>query len=140
MKKYLFDTNAISDSIARRHGIYDRSAEMRRNGAKIGTCYPVIAEMYFGIEKSASKQLNLIEFEIALRSFVIWPFDQKAAKEYGRIAAHLKRVGRPIQQIDMMIAAIALTIPDCTVVTRDTDFLAVPGLTVENWVINNACN
>jgi predicted nucleic acid-binding protein len=34
---------------------------------------------------------------------------------------------------DMMIAAIALALGNCTVVTMDTDLSAVPGLTVENW-------
>jgi tRNA(fMet)-specific endonuclease VapC len=33
----------------------------------------------------------------------------------------------------MMIAAIALSLGDCTVVSADSDFLAVPGLAVENW-------
>ena len=51
----------------------------------------------------------------------------------GRIAAELRRVGRPIGQNDMMIAAIALTLGNCTVVTTDGDLSAVPGLTVENW-------
>ena len=33
----------------------------------------------------------------------------------------------------MLIAAIALSLGDCTVVTNATDFLSVPGLAVENW-------
>lgn len=42
-------------------------------------------------------------------------------------------MGRPMQQIDIQIAAIARTLGDCTVVSSDTDLAAVPGLTVENW-------
>jgi tRNA(fMet)-specific endonuclease VapC len=38
-----------------------------------------------------------------------------------------------MQKIDLMIAAIALTLGNCTVVTTDSDLTAVPGLTVENW-------
>jgi hypothetical protein len=33
------------------------------------------------------------------------------------------------------IAAIALSLGRCTVVTIDTDFAAVPGLSVENWLV-----
>ncbi len=33
----------------------------------------------------------------------------------------------------MMIAAIALSLGDCTVVSADSDLLVVPGLPVENW-------
>ena len=36
-------------------------------------------------------------------------------------------------QIDIQIAAIALSMGNTVVVSRDSDFLAVPGLTVENW-------
>jgi tRNA(fMet)-specific endonuclease VapC len=38
-----------------------------------------------------------------------------------------------MQQIDIMIAAIAISLGNCTVVTADTDLSAVPGLPVENW-------
>jgi len=38
-----------------------------------------------------------------------------------------------MQQIDIQIGAIALTLGDCTVVTSDSDFAAVPGLAVEDW-------
>jgi tRNA(fMet)-specific endonuclease VapC len=38
-----------------------------------------------------------------------------------------------MQQIDIMIAAIAQSLGNCTIVTDDTDLSAVPGLRVENW-------
>lgn len=63
----------------------------------------------------------------------IWPFDVSAAEEFGRLAALLKRVGRPMQIPDIQLAAVAFTLGDCTVVSSDTDLLAVPGLSVENW-------
>jgi tRNA(fMet)-specific endonuclease VapC len=58
--------------------------------------------------------------------------DADAAFEYGRLAFELKTIGRPIGQNDIMIAAIALSLGNSTVVTMDTDLAAVPGLTVEN--------
>jgi tRNA(fMet)-specific endonuclease VapC len=38
-----------------------------------------------------------------------------------------------MQQIDVMIAAIAFSLGNCIVVTDDTDLAAVPGLVVESW-------
>jgi tRNA(fMet)-specific endonuclease VapC len=67
---------------------------------------------------------------------ILWPFDQSAAEEYGRLYAVLKRRGRLMQQIDIQIAAIALSLGRCTVVTKDSDFAAVPGLDVENWAVS----
>jgi tRNA(fMet)-specific endonuclease VapC len=38
-----------------------------------------------------------------------------------------------MQIVDMQLAAIALSLGNCTVVTTDSDLAAVPGLSVENW-------
>lgn len=42
-------------------------------------------------------------------------------------------MGRPMQQIDIQIAAIALALGHCTVVPSDSDLKAIPGWPVENW-------
>ena len=102
-------------------------------GAVIGTCMPVTAELFFGAELSASREINRPRLVRALSRVKCWPFDRPAVEEYGRIAAELRRIGRPMQQIDIMIAAIARSIGSCTVITDDTDLSAVPGLRVENW-------
>ena len=36
--------------------------------------------------------------------------------------------------LDTGIAAVALTLGNCAVVSKDSDLAAVPGLSVENWV------
>ena len=38
-----------------------------------------------------------------------------------------------MQVMDMLVAATALTLTNCIVVTTDSDLSAVPGLKVENW-------
>lgn len=86
-----------------------------------------------GVELSTTRDRNLRRLEHELHDFVFWPFDEAAAREFGRIYAYLRRTGRPIQQIDMQTAAIALTIANCTLVTADSDFQAIPGLTIEIW-------
>jgi predicted nucleic acid-binding protein len=45
----------------------------------------------------------------------------------------LARLGRPIGVVDMMIAAIAMMLGNCKVVSSDSDFRAVPGLKLEDW-------
>ena len=57
----------------------------------------------------------------------------QAAEEYGKIFAELRRAGRVIQQVDMQIAAIARTLPNCVLVSKDTDFSCVSGIKIENW-------
>lgn len=38
-----------------------------------------------------------------------------------------------MQQVDMMIAAVARSLGNCIVVSSDSDLAAVPELAVENW-------
>jgi tRNA(fMet)-specific endonuclease VapC len=35
--------------------------------------------------------------------------------------------------IEMQIGAVARTLPNCTVVSKDADLSAISGITVENW-------
>ncbi len=133
MNRYLLDTGIMSDFINRRRGVDVKVREARRRGARIGTCLPVVGELFFGIEVSATREANLPLLKRTLSGIVCWPSDRPAAEAYGRLAAELKRLGRPMQQIDIQIAAIALSLGSCTVVSADSDLTAVPGLTVENW-------
>ena len=104
-------------------------------GNRVWIGIPVLAELVYGIEQSTSRDRNMQRLRTTLPAWKVWPFDDKAAFEYGRLAAELKRIGRPMQQVDIMIAAITFSLGNCSVVTADTDLAAVPGLTVENWAI-----
>lgn len=59
----------------------------------------------------------------------------EAARIYARLFADLRRAGRTMQAMDLLIAAIALSLGNCTVVTSDSDFSFVPTLSVENWAM-----
>jgi tRNA(fMet)-specific endonuclease VapC len=133
MRRYLLDTNTAADFIEKRGNVPDRAREVRRKGSRIGICISVLAERYYGVEFSSSRDKNLKRLKKALAGLTVWPFDENAAAEFGRIRAELRRLGRPMQILDMMIASIALRLGNCTVVSSDSDLSAVPGLTVENW-------
>ncbi|HVK15468.1 MAG TPA: type II toxin-antitoxin system VapC family toxin [Fimbriiglobus sp.] len=133
MRRYLLDTNALGDFINRRHEVDDRVRGALRAGHRVGTCPPAVGEYRYGLELSTSRDENLKRFRVGLDRLLVWPFDVAAAEEFGRLRAALRRAGRPMQPIDIMIAAVALTLGNCTVVTTDSDLSAVPGLAVENW-------
>lgn len=133
MSKYLLDSNAVADCIFQRRGVDLRAMQARRQGHVIGTTLPVIAEMLGGIEFSQTRERNLLILNRKHSLFRLWPFTLEVAREYGRLFAELRRNGRPMQVIDMMVAATARTLTDCIVVTTDSDLSAVPGLKVEDW-------
>lgn len=107
--------------------------EARRQGAKVGICTPVLGEIVGGPEGSASREASWDVARRRLGKLVCWTYDRGAAYEFGRIIATLRRIGRPMQQVDIQIAAIAFSLGNCTVVTGDSDLSSVPGLTVVNW-------
>lgn len=135
MKRFLLDTGIAGWFINNKRGVRVRAfAEMQR-GNRLGLCPPGLGELYFGAENSATPKRNLQRLILALPHFIVWPYTDTAAEEYGRIAAHLQRTGRPMQQIDIQLAAIALTLGNTTVVSADSDLHAIPGLSVENWAV-----
>lgn len=133
MKRFLFDSNALNNYIYRRSGVFEKAIAARRLGARIGTGLPVVAEILAGAEFSDSRERNLPIVVRNLRYVRLWPFDLKAAHKYAQLYADLRRRGRTIQSIDLMIAAIASTLPKCTIFSADRDFLSVPGIRIENW-------
>lgn len=133
VNRYLFDSNAVTSLINNRPPFIARLENVRRQGCRIGTCEPVVAELLFGLEMSSSRNANILRLNRGLRLIRCWPFDRSASEVFGRISAELRRRGRQMQVIDVMLAAIALSLGNCTVVTTDSDLSDIPGLKIENW-------
>ena len=48
MRRYLLDTGAVGNLINRRKGVDQRTRTARLAGAAVGTCIPVVGELFFG--------------------------------------------------------------------------------------------
>jgi tRNA(fMet)-specific endonuclease VapC len=134
-QRYLLDTGPAFDFLFKRRNVDFRVEAARKNGGKIGICIPVLGESAGGLDASGSREAYWEIAKRRLAKLICWPYDRAAAYEYGRIYADLKRRGRPMQQIDIQIAAIALTLGNCTVISTDSDLSAIQGLPVENWSV-----
>lgn len=133
MRRYLMDTGSANDWVNRNGSTRERGTQATRDGHILGICTPVLAELWGGVENSGSREINIPRLRHAMARLVEWPLTTEAAQEYGRLYALMRRTGRTIGSNDLLIAAIALTLPRCTVVTKDGDYRAVPGLRIENW-------
>ena len=132
-RRYILDSGPAFDFIFRRRGVHRRAEIARRSGAKIGICTPILGEIVGGLEGSTSREQSWIVARARLGKLACWPYESTAAYEYGRIVAVLKRIGRPMQQIDVQLAAIAFALGDSIVVSDDGDLAAITGLSVESW-------
>ena len=135
MRRFLLDTGIAGDFVNRRQGVFERAQHEVTSGNRVGIGMPVLAELAYGIELSKSRERNMQRLQTNLPALTIWPFDDKAAFRYGLLAAQLRGIGPPMQQIDIMVAAIAISLGNCTVVTTDSDMAHVPGLDVENGAV-----
>lgn len=129
------DTGIAGDLIARRFPVTARVRDALARGDRVGIAVPALGELLFGVELSNDPERNWARLTRGLAQIRRWPFDVNAAQQYGRVWAALRRAGRPMQQVDVQIAAIALSLGSCTVVTKDSDFTAIPGLKVEDWSV-----
>jgi toxin FitB len=94
------------------------------------------AEILFGIELMPAGRRR-VALDTAARETLddfetrILPFDSDAAREFARIAAGRRNLGRPISQTDAQIAAIARS-HGAAVATRNAGDLEHCGITVLN--------
>lgn len=130
--RWLLDTNILI-AISKRHpALLPRLQAI--DAAAICLSSVVLAEIEYGIAKSARKEANRQVFNAIIDNFDVHAFDTAAASHFGILRAELEARGRIIGPYDMQIAAHALAL-DCTLVTDNVrEFQRVPGLRVENWL------
>jgi tRNA(fMet)-specific endonuclease VapC len=131
MLRYLLDTNtasyAIKGNVAR-----VREQLLKIAMADVGISVITEAELRFGVARlpSAIRLKDLVE-EFLLRVEVL-PWNSAAANHYAEIRAALERSGNPMGNMDMLIAAHALSV-EAVLVTHDRVFRRVKGLKLEDW-------
>lgn len=98
-------------------------------------CISVIteAELRFGVEKRGASSIRKA-VEAFLSRLEVLEWNRAAATAYGRLRAQLVAAGRPIGNMDLMIAAHALAEGMTVVTNNDRHFKIIDGLSVENWV------
>ncbi len=131
---YLLDTNHIGHAVTPGSIVRQRITELRLAGSRVGTCVPVLCEIEAGLQQVRQAQLYRLNLDRLLRQVRVWPLDNQTAIEFGIIHNDLKRRGRVLSQVDMMLAALARQMK-LTLVTTDQDFAALPDVFSENWVV-----
>lgn len=129
---YLLDTN-ICIAIENQN-----SKALAQFYPKYAQCYVttiVIAELYKGAYCSQLVEDNLSRIQELVRLMpTIVEFDQNAAIEFGIIQGELRRIGRPTEDIDALIAAVARSRGDMLVTHNTRDFINISGLQLEDWL------
>jgi tRNA(fMet)-specific endonuclease VapC len=126
----MLDTDISSYVIRRRPS--SLAERFERHATELCVSVITAAELRFGAQKAGRPELvELVEAYLARLAVLDWT--NRVTFHYARVRAALERAGKPIGNLDLMIASHALT-EDATVVTNNTrHFSSVPGLRVEGW-------
>ena len=129
---YLLDTNICIFVINKRTAhIIETIKKHSKKGLYVSSL--TIAELEFGIENSKHKEINRLALLKFLSPFNVLYFDDEDAIHYGKLKAKLKKEGKMIGPIDMLLAAQALC-KELTFVTNNVDeFKRIEGLRIEDW-------
>ena len=131
---YLLDTNAVSDLMARRPLVLERTAAALA-GDRVVTCPIVVGELKYGLarlpvgrrrtalEQRATEVLSLLESV---------PVPVVAAEHYATAKVHRQTLGVSMDENDLWVLAVARSL-DAVLVTRDQDFQVMPGIRLEDW-------
>ena len=130
--RYLLDTNTASYIIKGNRPALDHHL-VKVPMVQLAISAVTEGELRFGAARlpRATHLHQLIE-EFFLRVAIL-PWDSGAARLYGDLRATLERAGRPMGNLDLMIAAHALAL-DFVLVTNDQAFRRIKKLKVEDWM------
>lgn len=131
--RYLLDTDALSEPVRRRPSSeFLRGLEAHANEIAISSIS--VGEIVFGALRipNGERYLTYLQ-DVVLPRLPVLPVDVAVASRYGAIRSDLARVGRTVADLDLLIAATALT-HGLAVVTRNVrHFGRIPKIELADW-------
>lgn len=132
MNKVLIDTDILSYYFRGEPIVVKKFQEYLKNNdtieISIVTCYEIMSGL---LAKNAFKQLAV--FEDFISENIVVPLTDKSSRISAEIYSSLKQSGRIIDDIDILIAGIAIE-NDLTLITNNTGhFSRIEGLKIKNW-------
>ncbi len=95
----------------------------------------VYAELRYGLEYGSKRLWTAREKQLNqfLALLTIHDWNKQAAEQYGSVNAFLREKGMMIGNMDMLIAAHALSLKATLITNNGHEFQRIPELKLENW-------
>jgi toxin FitB len=131
---FLLDATTFSDLMRERAAVRDRLSQLSPEDRDVVS--PITrGEILYGIRRlpEGKRRRNLDATAAKLfGAFPCEPVPPAAADHYAEVKLTRERKGLAIDENDLWIASTALA-TGATLVSRDTDFHGIAGLTLEDW-------
>lgn len=134
MLRYLLDTHTVIYVIKRRP--IEVLEVFNAQAGHMAISAITLSELLHGAEKSERLVANLAVVEDFCSRIEVLSYGPKASLHYGSIRATLERAGTPIGVNDLHIAAHARSEGLTLVTNNECEFVRVPALQIENWLID----
>jgi tRNA(fMet)-specific endonuclease VapC len=132
-ERYLLDTDIASYAIERK----SETLRLKLRHIEPGTlCISAVsvAEMLYGLKALPWNHPLIVQVHNFIDIAITLNWDLQAAQAYADIRHSLARSGRPIKDLDMMIAAHAIATDSILVTNHTRHFQRLsPPLRLENW-------
>jgi len=130
--RYLLDTN-ICIYIAKHNPPAVRARFAQHTADELVMSVITLGELRFGAEKSQSQERAMAVISQLQSVIQIAVLTEAVGDHYGQIRANLHKIGQPIGNNDLWIAAHARAEGWVLVTNNEREFRRVDGLQVENW-------
>jgi tRNA(fMet)-specific endonuclease VapC len=132
---HLLDTSVYSQPFKKRPDSVALAHWQALGDDRLAVSVITEAELRYGFDwKGADAQRREYEAGLRLRIPVL-DMDSSVAIEYAKIRAELRRLGTPVGDMDLLIAATALAKGLVVATLNVKDFTNIPGLNFEDWSI-----
>ena len=132
MKKYIIDSDILIYFIKGRKEIVEELTKIPPQN--LYTTRLNYTELIYGAYNSSRIEENLKVVRPFLENFQILEFDKESSEVFAKTKATLKKKGKIIQDMDLMIASIALRHDYALVSNNIKHFERIDGLDLIGWL------
>ncbi len=129
---FLLDTDTCSFHLKQRGSLTHKFIQ---HMGRLHVSVITIGELYTWASRAKAPPRRLQSFEDLLNDMQILEVTELVARRFGEIRAGLLDTGAATPEMDLLIAATAL-VHNLTLVTHNVqDFVNVPGLVIDDWLV-----
>jgi tRNA(fMet)-specific endonuclease VapC len=128
---YLIDTDIIIYSLKGNRLVIENLQKHRTDPISISVI--TYGEMVYGARKSSQVERNLATAHRIAEIYPMLAVTQSVIETFAGLRAELHMTGTPLDDMDLLIAATALSHNLTLVTNNEKHFSRVPGLSLANW-------
>ena len=125
------DTAFLADLFRKNPAAEKKLKELVEARKELSITVLTVAELYYGAYKSNRMEEEKAKVEEIKCKFLILEMNERGAQKFGELLSRLEKSGKKISDRDILIAAIAISKGENTIVTRnERDFARISELSV----------